>query len=135
MSGRKSRNKGKVGERLARDLLRSLGFGDARRGQQYSGTEGRDVVCLETLPALHFEVKYGYGKVTVGSELLNSWWKQARCDAFANDREPIVLWKPDRARQWRATCVMESMLVTVATDGDIKRMIERLVKRAEHGLV
>lgn len=52
-----SRNKGKVGEREFRDVLRDAGFLKSYRGQQYSGTEtSADVVCPE-LPNFHFEVK------------------------------------------------------------------------------
>src|SRR5574343_1034648 len=121
---KKSRSKGKVGERLARDYLKSLGFGDARRGQQYSGTEGRDVVCLESLPHIHWEVKYGYGRVDVGSKLLWGWWEQAKRDASPNNRVPMVLWKPDRARQWRLSCMSDGLLVTIAYDHGIKSMID-----------
>ena len=38
MSGRMSREKGKRGERELANALKTLGH-DARRGQQYSGTE------------------------------------------------------------------------------------------------
>lgn len=55
-SGRYSRNKGKRGERQWRDFLKSHGF-NARRGQQFSGEEGRDVIC-EGMPEIHHEVKY-----------------------------------------------------------------------------
>lgn len=49
--------KGKRGERMWRDKLREHGFLQARRGQQFSGSdESPDVVCPE-LPSIHFEVK------------------------------------------------------------------------------
>jgi hypothetical protein len=55
MSGRRSRDKGKRGERsAARELSRVLGV-PARRGQQFSGVEGKDVVV--DLDGLHVEVK------------------------------------------------------------------------------
>ena len=51
-----SRQKGKRGELLWRDFLREHGWGDARRGQQYSGTEtSEDVVGGP--PNTHCEVK------------------------------------------------------------------------------
>ena len=54
MSGKKSRNKGKTGERELAALLRYEGF-DARRGQQFSGANGdADVVGL---PNIHIECK------------------------------------------------------------------------------
>lgn len=123
--GSKSRNKGKVGERLARDFLRSLGFDDARRGQQYSGieSEGRDVVCLESLPHLHFEVKYGYGKVDCASSLLVGWYEQAQRDAWASRRVPLVLWKPNRARRWRLTAMYYGLFVTVAEPESVLGLI------------
>ena len=50
------RNKGKVGEREWRDVLRSMGYADARRGQQYAGgADSPDVVG--GIPGTHAEVK------------------------------------------------------------------------------
>jgi len=49
-----SRNKGKRGELEFAALCRQHGYGDARRGQQYSGIEGEDIVGL---PGIHVEVK------------------------------------------------------------------------------
>jgi len=55
VSGLRSRNKGKSGEREAAELLRGLGFQQARRGVQYQGgAESPDVVGV---PGVHFEVK------------------------------------------------------------------------------
>jgi len=48
-----SRNKGKTGEREFAKLCRDHGY-DCRRGQQFSGIEGEDVVGL---PGVHIEVK------------------------------------------------------------------------------
>lgn len=49
-----SRNKGAVGEREFARLCREEGYSGARRGQQFSGLEGEDVVGL---PGIHIEVK------------------------------------------------------------------------------
>jgi len=49
-----SRQKGAAGEREWAKLCREQGFEDARRGQQFSGIEGKDVVGL---PDIHVEVK------------------------------------------------------------------------------
>ena len=49
----KSIDKGKRGEREFAAWLRGEGY-DCRRGQQYSGVEGEDVVGL---PGIHIEVK------------------------------------------------------------------------------
>ncbi len=53
MSGRKSREKGKRGEREFASICRAEGY-NARRGQQFSGVEGKDVIGL---PGIHVEVK------------------------------------------------------------------------------
>ncbi len=53
--GKKSREKGKRGERELSKLLRNYGY-EARRGQQYCGANGdADVVGL---PGLHIECKW-----------------------------------------------------------------------------
>lgn len=49
-----SREKGKVGERELANLCKKYGFNKVRRGQQYSGIEGEDVVGLD---GVHVEVK------------------------------------------------------------------------------
>ena len=49
-----SREKGKAGEREFAALCRKHGFENARRGQQYSGIEGKDVIGLD---GVHIEVK------------------------------------------------------------------------------
>jgi hypothetical protein len=46
--------KGKEGELELANLLQSKGYDDARRGRQYNGLEGKDVVGL---PGIHPEVK------------------------------------------------------------------------------
>ena len=51
--GKASREKGKRGERELAGRLREYGY-DARRGQQYSGMDGDDVVGL---PGIHIECK------------------------------------------------------------------------------
>ena len=55
MSGLRSRNKGKVGERDAAELLREHGFTEAKRGVQYQGSpDSPDCIGL---PGFHVEVK------------------------------------------------------------------------------
>lgn len=51
--GRMSREKGKRGEREFAKLCREFGY-NARRGQQYNGLDGEDVVGLD---GIHVEVK------------------------------------------------------------------------------
>ena len=57
--GKLSRDKGKRGERMWRDMLREFGFKKAYRTQQFSGKSpdgSADVNCPE-LPSIHWEVK------------------------------------------------------------------------------
>jgi Holliday junction resolvase len=55
MSGKMSRDKGKRGEReLSKALTELLGV-ECRRGQQYNGIEGQDVVGVD---GLHIESKW-----------------------------------------------------------------------------
>lgn len=55
MSGKKSRDKGKAGERELARILRDLGYDDCKRGQQYCGANGdADVIGL---PGIHIESK------------------------------------------------------------------------------
>lgn len=49
-----SREKGAKGEREFARVCREHGYDQSRRGQQYSGIEGEDVVGL---PGIHIEVK------------------------------------------------------------------------------
>lgn len=53
MVGKLSRDKGKRGEREFAALCRDHGY-DARRGVQYNGLDGEDVIGL---PGVHIEVK------------------------------------------------------------------------------
>lgn len=86
-----SRTKGKVGERCWRDFLRQNGYTDARRGQQFSGSnESPDVVC-PSLSWLHAEVKrvhafQGY-----------DWLNQATEDASPG-QIPYVAWRRNHTR-------------------------------------
>ena len=81
MSGKKSRNKGKVGERELAKRLRDLGW-DARRGQQYSGATGEaDVIGL---PGIHIECKR--------VETLHLWDALAQSKSDAREDElPVVM--------------------------------------------
>lgn len=51
-----SREKGKRGERMAAQWLRDNWQCDARRGQQFNGIDGQDVVS--SIENLHIEVKF-----------------------------------------------------------------------------
>lgn len=52
--GKMQREKGKRGERELAKELRELGFNECKRGQQFSGIEGEDVVGIE---GVHIECK------------------------------------------------------------------------------
>lgn len=80
-----SRRKGKGGELEFSRLCKKHGF-DARRGQQYSGVEGKDVVGL---PGIHVEVKR-VEKLNVSKAM-----EQAMQDA-KDDEVPIVAHRRNR---------------------------------------
>ena len=80
-----SREKGKRYEIKIASLFRSEGYKEARRGQQYSGLGGDDVVGV---PHVHIEAKCrerGHGE-------LYDWMAQAKGDA-KNGEIPIVIHK------------------------------------------
>lgn len=87
-----SREKGKAGEREFAALCRKHGFENARRGQQFSGIEGKDVVGLD---GIHIEVKR--------VERLNI--EQALQQAERDKKEgeiPIVAHRRNR-EEWKVT--------------------------------
>jgi Holliday junction resolvase len=86
-----SKQKGKRGEREFALLCRDMGYKDVRRGQQYSGVEGEDVIGL---PGIHVEVKRAEN-VSLEAAL-----SQAQRDA--KGRPAIVAHRKNRGR-WRIT--------------------------------
>ena len=92
-----SRDKGKRGERLLRDVWRSHGYDEAHRSGQFSakGESSADIEGVD--PRLHIEVKSGYSYKTVYAFL-----EQAVRDA-KEGQIPIVNCKMDR-KEW--LCVM-----------------------------
>jgi Holliday junction resolvase len=102
--------KGKVGEREWRDRLRAHGYTDARRGQQFSGSnESPDVVC-PSLDFLHFEVK------RVQNLNVSNAMAQANHDIGDSKKMPIVAHRKNG----------ESWLVTMA-DEDFFRLLRAYV--------
>lgn len=92
MSGLKSRNKGKRGERELVAFLRSYGI-ECRRGQQYRGGKDSPDVLLDDLQTWwHIECKVGYG---FSWKRLVAWWKQASNEAGPG-KTTLVFWKPPR---------------------------------------
>ena len=127
MSGSASRNKGKAGEREAARYLQELGFTDARRRQQSSGWAAGEVECIESLPNVHFEVKYGYVKgLGVGTLVHRNACAQAFGDS--NNKEWCVLWREKGCRIWKLTCASANGIgsCTVAGDDTIRETLEWL---------
>ena len=90
--GKKSRDKGKVGEREARDVILSWGL-PAHRGRQFKGTpDSPDVV---TVPGLHCEVK----RRNAGS--VTAWMEEAEEEVRPGDI-PFILHRRDR-KPWLVT--------------------------------
>ena len=101
-----SRDKGKRGERaLAAELCR-LGL-PARRGQQFNGLEGEDVIC-EALPHWHLECKF------VERLDLRGAVEQAKTDAGA--RWWAVCHKRNRG-EWLVTLPLQTMARLWHLDG------------------
>ncbi len=89
-----SREKGKRGEREWASYCRFEGY-DCRRGQQYSGIEGEDVVGL---PGIHQEVKR--------VEKLNLEKALAQAIRESNGKIPIVAHRRNN-EPWRVTMTAE----------------------------
>lgn len=102
-----SRAKGAIGERELAALLRSLGCGDAKRGQQRSGLEQADVVDAGL--GVHFECKR--------VEQLNVWraFEQAQRDAPAGT-VPVVAMRRNRG-PWLATLDLRVLVVLLRDRG------------------
>lgn len=88
MGGKRSREKGKRGEREIASLLREYGY-DARRGVQYKG--GQDSPDVIGLPGTHIEVKR--------TERLNLYDALSQSKADAGDDMPIVIHRKNNA-EW-----------------------------------
>lgn len=95
-----SRDKGKRGELEAAHLLKKYGY-DARRGQQYSGSNGDpDVVGL---PGIHIEVKR-VEKLNIENAV-----EQSIRDAREGEK-PAVLHRKNR-RKWLVTMPFDEWIV------------------------
>ena len=98
MSGRMSRNKGKAGElELSKELTRLFGV-ECRRGQQFNGIDGRDVVGL---PGVHIECK------RVESLRLYDAVEQATQDA-GEDETPLVCHRKN-GKEWLAIVPLDQL--------------------------
>lgn len=103
-----SRAKGAVGEReLAGELNRLFGT-QARRGQQFSGIEGEDVVGL---PGIHVECK------RVEALNIHNAIAQAKRDAKEGN-VPVVFHRKNRTN-WLVTFELDEVESFVARIGDL----------------
>ena len=94
-----SRQKGARAERELAKILREHGYEDARRGQQFSGIEGEDVVGL---PMVHIEAKH--------VERLNLRDAMAQSERDAKeDQIPVVMHKKNR-KPWLVTLNLEDFM-------------------------
>ena len=96
-----SKRKGAAGERELSKFLRDRGFSEARRGQQYSGIEGEDVIGF---PGYHVEVKR--------VERLNIHDAMNQSIRDANEQIPIVAHRKNRT-EWLVTMRAEDFLEMV----------------------
>lgn len=110
--GKAEREKGKRGEREFANLLRSLGFGGARRTAQYCGNTGSadDVVGVG---GFHIEVK------RCESVRIGEWIKQATHDCAG--KVPVVAHRRS-GEPWYVTLPAEAFfgIVKEAQDGSQK---------------
>lgn len=96
----KSREKGKRGELELSKELKKLGI-NARRGQQYCGIGGADVVGL---PGVHIECKR--------TEKLQLWKAMQQAHADANGDVPTVMHRASR-QPWMVTVCLSDLLALV----------------------
>ena len=93
-----SRDKGARGEREAANKLKEYGY-DCRRGCQYNGLEGDDVVGL---PGIHLEIK------RVERLQLTDAMLQSRRDAKL-DEVPVVMHRKNN-EDWKVTMYLEDWI-------------------------
>lgn len=96
-----SKQKGARGERKAAEELRKYGFVNARRSQQYCGTNG-DADIVDAVPGIYWEVKW--------VERLNFYNAIEQAINDCNDgKVPAVLSKKNRS-PWLVTMRLEDWI-------------------------
>ena len=109
--GKRSRDKGKRGEREVSKILQTAGF-PARRTVQYNGRPGTaaDVVGI---PGLHIEVKL------VEKEIIRAWYRQAQRDAHASPENemPVIVHRKSR-EPWLVTMSLEDFIKIIKQEGE-----------------
>ena len=102
-----SRAKGATGERQLAKKLREYGY-EARRGQQYSGSNG-DPDVVTNMGDIHIECKY----TARGHGLLYEWLDQSKRDAKENEM-PVVMHryvsKDARGLPWLVTLSLDDFM-------------------------
>lgn len=96
-----SKNKGKKGELEVANYLKKKGL-NARRTQQYSGTEGTSDIVCEEWPDIHIEVKR--------NETLNI--EKAMQQSINDSKEneiPIVIHRKNREK-WKVTMTFDDFI-------------------------
>lgn len=94
-----SKDKGRRGERELASKLRELGFNNCRRGQQYNGIEGDDVIGL---PNIHIEVKR--------VEKLNIYDAIEQAIRDAKEKEFPVVFHRKNNKKWLVTLPIEDFI-------------------------
>lgn len=108
-----SRQKGKRGEREFVHFLRDRGE-VARRGVQFAGgPESPDVIC-ETLPTIHFEIKFAK-RVDITAAMLQA------CNDCPQGKFRVVAWKETGKRApWMATMKADEFCELFNNVSDVK---------------
>ena len=95
-----SKRKGKTGERELAALLRSYGFEDAKRSQQYCGANG-DADVVDAFPDIHIECKR--------VERLNINEAMEQADKDCGDKMPVVFHRKNRT-PWLVTMHLDDFI-------------------------
>lgn len=124
-----SRAKGCRGEReLAKYLRDDLGFGEARRGQQFKGTpDSPDVIC-PALPGVLIECKRVTG-LKPGTVLYDEAWARV-CDEAADGHMAPVLFFRQNREHWQMACFWYGAECVIHTLPDQRYVLRNLNERA-----
>lgn len=98
--GKRSRDKGKAGERELARVLTAEGF-PATRGVQYQGSPDSPDVVVPCLPGIHFEAKR--------TERLRLYEALDRARSDAGDKLPVVAYRANHSR-WVAILDLTDLL-------------------------
>ena len=123
-SGRRSREKGKRGEREIAGILREHGYPEARRGVQYSGRTGAaDVIGL---PGWHIEVKR--------VEHFNLISAAAQAERDAQDGERWVIFHRPSRKPWISALPEETFEALAGGSEDWHTETEKKISKVYEAL-